>query len=124
MRVEELLLDITFKIIRLATDLEQRKFYHEDLKCCNIIRRHADGEIVFIDLGGGLTRGMYREERESVIKYDGGPDAADTLWEEHYGSSGLPIVRGKMYPSILSRTKQFVPSLWTVNKATWKVSTV
>ena len=83
-----MLLDITFKIIRLAADLERHKFYHEDLKCTNIIRRHADGEIFFIDLGGGLTRGMYREERESVIRYGDGPDATDalftlgrTLWE-------------------------------------------
>ena len=87
MRAEELLLDITFRVIRLAADLERRKFYHEDLKCTNIVRRHADGELFFIDLGGGMTRGMYRAERESVL-WSQGPDVTDalftlgrTLWE-------------------------------------------
>lgn len=87
LRDEKLLLDITFKIIRLAADLERREFYHEDLKCSNIVRRDADSEVFFIDLGGGLTEGMYREERESVLRSQG-PDATDalftlgrTLWE-------------------------------------------
>src|SRR5947207_1732885 len=79
MRDEHLLLDITFKLIRLAADLERRKFYHEDLKCTNIVRRHADGQLFFIDLGGGLTEGMYREERDSVIR-SRGPDATDALF--------------------------------------------
>ena len=102
MRAEELLLDITFKIIRLAADLERRKFYHEDLKCSNIMRRDADGELFFIDLGGGLTQGMNREERESVI-CDHGPDAIDalftlgrTLWELWTADSpwkGAPLHR-------------------------------
>jgi hypothetical protein len=84
---EELLLDITFKVIRLAAHLERREFYHEDLKCTNIVQRHADGELFFIDFGGGLTRGMYRAERESLLLSQG-PDATDalftlgrTLWE-------------------------------------------
>jgi len=102
MRTEDLLLDITFKIIHLATHLERRKFYHEDLKCSNIMRRHADGELFFIDLGGGLTDGMYREEREFVIM-DHGPDATDalfnlgrTLWELWAADSpwkGAPLHR-------------------------------
>jgi serine/threonine protein kinase len=99
---EELLLDITLKVIRLAADLERRKFYHEDLKCSNIVRRHADGELFFIDLGGGLTEGMYREERESVL-WSQGPDATDalftlgrTLWELWTADSprnGAPLDR-------------------------------
>lgn len=102
MRDEHLLLDITFKLIRLAADLEQRKFYHEDLKCTNVVRRHADGQLFFIDLGGGLTEGMYREERWSVI-YSQGPDATDalftlgrTIWELWTADSpwkGAPLDR-------------------------------
>ena len=79
MRDERLLFDITFKIIRLAADLERRKFYHEDLKCSNIVRRNADGELFFIDLGGGLTDGMYRQGRELVI-FSQGPDVVDALF--------------------------------------------
>jgi serine/threonine protein kinase len=100
-RAEDLLLDITFRIIGLAADLERREFYHEDLKCSNIMRRH-DGELFFIDLGGGLTEGMYRMERESVI-FDHGPDATDalftlgrTLWELWAAESpwkGAPLHR-------------------------------
>jgi len=101
-RDEHFLLDITFKLIRLAADLERRKFYHEDLKCTNIVRRHADGQLFFIDLGGGLTEGMYRHERKSII-YSQGPDATDalftlgrTIWELWAADSpwkGAPLDR-------------------------------
>jgi serine/threonine protein kinase len=99
---EPFLLDITFKLIRLAADLERCNFYHEDLKCTNIVRRHTDGQLFFIDLGGGLTDGMYRPERESVI-YSQGPDATDalftlgrTIWELWVADSprkGAPLDR-------------------------------
>ncbi|HEU0048970.1 MAG TPA: hypothetical protein VFQ43_15365 [Nitrososphaera sp.] len=102
MQDEQLLLDITFKLIRLAADLERRNFYHEDLKCTNIMRRHADGQLFFIDLGGGLTEGMYRHDRESVL-YSQGPDATDalftlgrTIWELWAADSprkGAPLDR-------------------------------
>jgi serine/threonine protein kinase len=96
------LLDITYKIIRLAAGLEQRNFYHEDLKCSNIVRRQADGELFFVDLAGGLTSGMYREDRISHILFIGF-DASDalfnlgrTLWELCAGESpvqGAPLDR-------------------------------
>jgi len=72
------LLNITYRIISVAASLEQCNFYHEDLKCSNIIRR-SDGESFFIDLAGGLTEGMYRPERQSTI-YETGPDAHDALF--------------------------------------------
>jgi hypothetical protein len=79
-RDDDMRLDVTYRIIRVAVELERHGFYHQDLKTTNIIRRHADGEIYFIDLAGnGLTEGMYREERESIIDSEG-PDASDALF--------------------------------------------
>jgi serine/threonine protein kinase len=102
LRDEALLLDITYRIIHIASNLEQCKFYHEDLKCSNIVRRHTDGELYFIDFGGGLTEGMYREERVFSTSYNG-PDASDalftlgrTLWELWAAESpwkGAPLDR-------------------------------
>ena len=99
---DALLLDITYRIIRIAANLERLKFYHEDLKCSNIVRRHTDGELYFIDFGGGLTEGMYREDRVSSTSYDG-PEAIDalftlgrTLWELWAADSpwkGAPLDR-------------------------------
>jgi hypothetical protein len=101
MHDEELLLDITFKIIRLAADLERRQFYHEDLKCTNIVRRQADGELYFIDFGGGFTEGMCREDSEGHVMSQGpGSDAlftlGRTLWELWAADSprrGAPLDR-------------------------------
>jgi predicted Ser/Thr protein kinase len=73
------LLDITYRIIHLAAYLEQLRFYHEDLKCSNIVRRHVDSEVYFVDFGGGLTDGMYREERRNHISFNG-PDPNDALF--------------------------------------------
>jgi len=78
-RKEETLLDITYKIIRVAANLEQHKFYHVDLKCSNIVRQDIDGEIYFVDFGGGWTDGMYREERFPHISRKG-PDPRDALF--------------------------------------------
>jgi len=76
---EHILMDITKRIIRVAANLERHKFYHVDLKCGNIIRRGIDGEIYFIDFGGGWTDGMYREERfQHISRY--GPDPRDALF--------------------------------------------
>lgn len=90
---ESALLDITYKIIRIAANLETHNFYHEDLKCSNIIWNRSTGDIYFIDLAGGLTSGMYREERSSSIAFNG-PNACDalftlgrTLWELWAGRS-------------------------------------
>jgi len=76
---EETLLDITYKIIRVAANLEQHKFYHVDLKCGNIVRQDLDGEVYFVDFGGGWTDGMYREERFHHISRKG-PDPRDALF--------------------------------------------
>ena len=102
MRNEELLLNVTYRIINLAANLERRKFYHIDMKCSNIVRRNADGELFFIDFAGCLKGGMYREERSSIILFDG-PDASDalftlgrTLWELWAAESpwkGAPLDR-------------------------------
>lgn len=56
------LLKITYRIVKIAARLERTGVYHEDLKCQNIIRRDSDGTIFFIDFGGGITEGFYREE--------------------------------------------------------------
>jgi serine/threonine protein kinase len=76
---EERLVDIMYRIIHRAASLEERQFYHEDLKCSNIVRRHVDGELFFVDFGGGLTDGMYREERRNTILRSG-PNASDALY--------------------------------------------
>lgn len=102
---DELLLNITYRIIKLAADLERIQFYHEDLKCSNIVRRDADGELYFIDFGGGFTEGMYREERLNHIWFKG-LDASDalfmlgrTIWElwvaesPSSGADGAPLDR-------------------------------
>jgi serine/threonine protein kinase len=82
---ELLLLDITKKIVHVAANLEAHDFYHEDLKCSNIIREKSSGEIYFIDLGGGRTEGMYREQRENWVAPAQAVDAVFTLgrtiWE-------------------------------------------
>jgi hypothetical protein len=62
------LLDIARRIIELCAELERREFYHQDLKCPNIVRRKCNGEIFFIDFGPGLSGGMYREERGADIR--------------------------------------------------------
>jgi tRNA A-37 threonylcarbamoyl transferase component Bud32 len=84
---ESQLFDITYRIIHLAADLEERGFYHEDLKCSNIIYQDSDGQIFFVDFAGGLTKGMYREDRLTHLVFNG-PEACDalfclgrTLWE-------------------------------------------
>ena len=101
---EEILLDITYRIICVATNLEQHKFYHIDLKCGNIVRRDIDGEIYFIDFGGGWTDGMYREERFQHICRNG-PDPRDALftlgrtiwelWAADHPSKDAPLDRVK-----------------------------
>ena len=101
-RDEEQLLEITYKVIHITADLEQLDFYHEDLKCRNLVRREADGELYFIDFGGGFTEGMFRDERYASICYNG-PDASDalftlgrTLWELWVAESpwkGAPLER-------------------------------
>jgi predicted Ser/Thr protein kinase len=84
---EDVLKDITRRIIEVAVKLETRLFYHQDLKCQNIVRRNCDGEIFFIDLGPGTTERMYRQKRGVVIRRyganakDGMYILGKTLWQ-------------------------------------------
>lgn len=81
------LLKITYRIIEIASSLESVGFYHEDLKCQNIVRRRSDGALYFVDLVGGLTDGFYREEAFDDL-FDGNVTAKEgmyilgkTLWQ-------------------------------------------
>ena len=73
------LLNITYRIIEIAAGLENVGFYHEDLKCQNIVRRHSDGALYFIDFAGGLTDGFYREESFNELA-DGNVNAKEGLY--------------------------------------------
>jgi hypothetical protein len=61
--------DIICQILTIAAGLERAGFYHTDLKCSNIVRRHSNGKIFFIDLGGGLTEGWYKPGLEFKIMH-------------------------------------------------------
>jgi serine/threonine protein kinase len=76
---EEQLLDIARRIVEVTVMLEQRGFYHQDLKCENIVRRRFDGKIYVIDFGAGTTEGMYPTEHGAQIRRDGA-DAADAMY--------------------------------------------
>ena len=91
----QLLLNITARIVQVATDLENHNFYHEDLKCSNIVQQQSTGDIYFIDLGGGQTEGMYREERRGEAS-DALFTLGRTLWELWVGDwpwKGAPLDR-------------------------------
>jgi tRNA A-37 threonylcarbamoyl transferase component Bud32 len=84
---ESELLNTTYRIIQIAAGLENAGFYHEDLKCQNIVRRRSDGGLYFIDFAGGLTDGFYREESINELA-DGNVNATEgmyvlgkTLWQ-------------------------------------------
>ena len=92
---ESVRLDITVRIVQVAANLENHNFYHEDLKCSNIVRQQSTGDIYFIDLGGGQTEGMYREERRGEAS-DALFTLGRTLWELWVGDSpwkGAPLHR-------------------------------
>jgi len=55
-------LDIMYHIREIAAGLEKVGYYNEDLKFQNIVRRRSDGELYFIDFGGGLMNGFFCEE--------------------------------------------------------------
>jgi hypothetical protein len=61
------LVDITERVVRLAADLEDRGFYHQDIKCNNILRRN-DGEIFFIDFEQDVREGMYPAKWDKWIR--------------------------------------------------------
>lgn len=97
MKDESALLDITARVVQVATNLENHNFYHEDLKCSNIVRQQSTGDIYFIDLGVGQTEGMYREEGRGYAS-----DALFTLgralWELWVSDSpwkGAPLDQGR-----------------------------
>lgn len=73
------LVRITRRIIEIAAALEERNFYHQDLKLTNIVMRLSDRAIFFIDFGGGVTPGMFKPQREDVILSEG-PEAEDALY--------------------------------------------
>lgn len=73
------LLKITYRIIEIAAGLENVGFYHEDLKCQNIVRRRSDGALYFIDFAGGLTAGFYREESINELA-DGNVNAKEGMY--------------------------------------------
>jgi hypothetical protein len=87
-RTSELqLLETTYRIIEIAAGLENIMFYHEDLKCQNIMRRRSDGALYFVDFAGGLTEGFYREESINELA-DGNVNSKEgmyilgkTLWQ-------------------------------------------
>jgi hypothetical protein len=58
-------------------DLEKHGYYPQDLKCSNLIL--DDGHLWVIDLGSGLTLGMYRLEAEKNILF-GNVEARDMLY--------------------------------------------
>ena len=83
-------LDITYRIISVAVDLEKVGYYHGDLKCGNILRCKEDGAIYFIDFGGGAAEGFYPENhngRSYVEKWI--LRMACLFWERHCGNCGL-----------------------------------
>jgi serine/threonine protein kinase len=83
-----LLPDAIRQVIDIAADLEQRGFYHSDLKGTNIVRREKDGEIFIIDFGGpGVTEDWCKESLLSKYWKEPiqAPDAiyilGKTIWE-------------------------------------------
>lgn len=54
-------------ILDALTDLEKRGYYPQDLKCCNLLIDSENQKLDIIDLGCGLTPGMYRPEAENDI---------------------------------------------------------
>jgi hypothetical protein len=50
---ESVVLDITARIVQVSTNSENHNFYHEDLKCKNIVRQQSTGDIYFIGLRDG-----------------------------------------------------------------------
>jgi hypothetical protein len=80
------------------------------LKCINIVRRHSDGKIFFIDLGGGLTEGWYKPESEFKMIHRT-VDAGDalyilgkTIWELF--TSDIP--EGKLPDSIPESARKII----------------
>lgn len=57
---------MTRKILEAITDLEKHGYYPQDLKCSNLIL-DKHGHLWVIDLGAGLTPGMYRPENERKV---------------------------------------------------------
>jgi hypothetical protein len=84
--------------------LEERDFYNEDLKCGNIIREEATGDIYFIDFSRCCTEGFYRKERGVNGVYNL-PEAIDYIFTLGK-SSGLPTTPIEAFRWIELATKQ------------------
>ena len=54
-------------ILDMVADMESRGYYPQDLKCSNLLLDIKKRKLHLIDLGAGITRGMYRPEAESNI---------------------------------------------------------
>ena len=52
-------LQVTYRIMEIAAGLEKKGYYHQDLKCQNIVQRKSDGALYFIDWAQGITQGFY-----------------------------------------------------------------
>jgi len=76
---EDELCRVTFRIIEIAASLEKVGYYHQDLKCQNIIQRESSGELFFIDFAGGITDGFYPPESEADLQ-DGKVDARTGMY--------------------------------------------
>ena len=71
---EDELRSVTFRIMEIAASLKRAGFYHQDLKCENIIRQKSNGGLYFIDFAGGFTDGFYPPESKGDL-VDGKVDA-------------------------------------------------
>ena len=106
----EQLWDITLQILAVAAGLERVGFYHTDLKCLNIVRRHSDGKIFFIDFGGGLTEGWYKPGSDFKLLFrpvearDALYILGKTLWE--LWTSDIP--EGELPTSILEPAQKII----------------
>lgn len=68
-------------ILDALTDLEARGYYPQDLKLSNLLLDSKNRTLHVIDLGSGLTMGMYRPESERKIMGVGGKmESRDMLY--------------------------------------------
>jgi serine/threonine protein kinase len=63
-----LLADAIRQVICIAADLEQRGFYHSDLKGTSIVRREKDRKLFVVDFGGpGVAEEWFKESLLSTF---------------------------------------------------------
>ena len=96
-------------ILDALNDLESRGYYPQDLKLPNILLSADKRSLYVIDLGAGLTEGMYRAESERAI-LQGKMQSKDmlytfgrTVWDLYdgnYPDELIVPVRGTLPPLI------------------------